>query len=180
MAVVGSASGLMMILMKVLPAVPGHFDRYEWLALGIWVCIGYSATAKKKSFSRAGNDLPAGWSKASVAESLQRICCRRMRRRNHGKQHAEGVKKISSSVLSSGRPFTDCGHKLRVSLSTSSSPTATSSTAPGRRGIRGRCGIRDGQIAAIGSLERCTAYAHDRCARWSSHRASSTCWASPR
>ena len=24
----------MMILMKVLPAVPGHFSRYEWLALG--------------------------------------------------------------------------------------------------------------------------------------------------
>ena len=26
------AVGLAMILMKVLPAVPGHFDRYEWLA----------------------------------------------------------------------------------------------------------------------------------------------------
>ena len=39
-AVVGSAVGLMMILMKVLPAVPGHFNRYEWLALGIWVALG--------------------------------------------------------------------------------------------------------------------------------------------
>jgi hypothetical protein len=29
-----------MILMKVLPAVPGHFDRYEWLALGVWVALG--------------------------------------------------------------------------------------------------------------------------------------------
>jgi APA family basic amino acid/polyamine antiporter len=39
-AVVGSAVGLLMILMKVLPAVPGHFNRYEWMALGVWVCLG--------------------------------------------------------------------------------------------------------------------------------------------
>ena len=29
-----------MILMKVLPAVPGHFTSYEWLALGVWVGLG--------------------------------------------------------------------------------------------------------------------------------------------
>jgi basic amino acid/polyamine antiporter, APA family len=39
-AVVGGAVGLLMILMKVLPVVPGHFDRYEWFALGIWVVLG--------------------------------------------------------------------------------------------------------------------------------------------
>lgn len=39
-AVVGSAVGLFMILMKVLPAIPGHFDQYEWLALGVWVTLG--------------------------------------------------------------------------------------------------------------------------------------------
>jgi APA family basic amino acid/polyamine antiporter len=39
-AVVGSAVGLLMILMKVLPAVPGHFTGYEWLALGIWLSLG--------------------------------------------------------------------------------------------------------------------------------------------
>lgn len=39
-AVVGCGVGLGMILMKVLPGVPGHFDRYEWLALGIWIALG--------------------------------------------------------------------------------------------------------------------------------------------
>jgi hypothetical protein len=32
--------GLLMILMKVVPFVPGHFSIYEWLALGIWVVLG--------------------------------------------------------------------------------------------------------------------------------------------
>jgi amino acid transporter len=39
-AVVGCGVGLGMILMKLLPGVPGHFDRYEWLALGIWIALG--------------------------------------------------------------------------------------------------------------------------------------------
>ncbi len=29
-----------MILMKVIPAVPGHFTGYEWLALAIWIAVG--------------------------------------------------------------------------------------------------------------------------------------------
>jgi hypothetical protein len=29
-----------MILMKIVPYVPGHFSGYEWLALGIWVALG--------------------------------------------------------------------------------------------------------------------------------------------
>ena len=33
-----------MILMKIVPAVPGHFSAYEWLALGIWG-LGAIATA---------------------------------------------------------------------------------------------------------------------------------------
>jgi amino acid transporter len=39
-AAVGAVVGLLMILMKVLPWVPGHFDRYEWLALGVWIGVG--------------------------------------------------------------------------------------------------------------------------------------------
>jgi len=39
-AVVGVIVGLLMILMKIVPGIPGHFTRYEWLALGIWVLIG--------------------------------------------------------------------------------------------------------------------------------------------
>jgi basic amino acid/polyamine antiporter, APA family len=39
-AALGVAVGLLMILMKVLPAVPGHFSAYEWLALTVWIVLG--------------------------------------------------------------------------------------------------------------------------------------------
>jgi hypothetical protein len=39
-AAVGAMVGLLMILMKVVPFVPGHFSIYEGLALGIWVVLG--------------------------------------------------------------------------------------------------------------------------------------------
>jgi basic amino acid/polyamine antiporter, APA family len=39
-AAVGATVGLLMIFMKVVPGVPGHFSAYEWLALGIWVGLG--------------------------------------------------------------------------------------------------------------------------------------------
>jgi APA family basic amino acid/polyamine antiporter len=39
-AAIGVAIGLMMILMKVVPAIPGHFTVYEWMALAIWIGIG--------------------------------------------------------------------------------------------------------------------------------------------
>lgn len=39
-AAVGVAVGLTLILMKIVPLVPGHFTGYEWLALGVWSAIG--------------------------------------------------------------------------------------------------------------------------------------------
>jgi basic amino acid/polyamine antiporter, APA family len=39
-AAFGVAVGLMMILMKIVPAVPGHFTGYEWLALALWLALG--------------------------------------------------------------------------------------------------------------------------------------------
>ena len=39
-ALVGLTVGLLMILMKIVPGVPGGFTAYEWLALGIWILIG--------------------------------------------------------------------------------------------------------------------------------------------
>jgi hypothetical protein len=39
-AALGALVGLLMILMKVVPFVPGHFNAYEWLALGIWLALG--------------------------------------------------------------------------------------------------------------------------------------------
>jgi hypothetical protein len=41
-AMVGVIVGLLMILMKIVPGIPGHFSVYEWLALGIWILIGLS------------------------------------------------------------------------------------------------------------------------------------------
>jgi hypothetical protein len=29
-----------MILMKIVPRVPGHFTMYEWTALGVWILTG--------------------------------------------------------------------------------------------------------------------------------------------
>ena len=40
---VGAAVGACMVLMKVLPFVPGHFNGYEWLALGGWITSGLSS-----------------------------------------------------------------------------------------------------------------------------------------
>jgi len=39
-AVFGVLVTLLMVLVKVLPLVPGHFTRYEWLALAIWAALG--------------------------------------------------------------------------------------------------------------------------------------------
>ena len=39
-AAVGGIVSLIMILMKVLPSIPGHFTGYEWMALGIWISLG--------------------------------------------------------------------------------------------------------------------------------------------
>ncbi|MGA7568082.1 MAG: APC family permease [Terriglobales bacterium] len=39
-ALLGALVGVAMILMKFVPFVPGHFSRYEWLALILWVIVG--------------------------------------------------------------------------------------------------------------------------------------------
>jgi amino acid transporter len=39
-AVFGILVTSMMCLAKVLPMVPGHFTRYEWIAMAIWTAIG--------------------------------------------------------------------------------------------------------------------------------------------
>src|SRR5271155_62409 len=37
---VGVCVSLLLVLMKLLPVVPGHFTRAEWIALGIWLALG--------------------------------------------------------------------------------------------------------------------------------------------
>ncbi len=39
-ASLGALVGVAMVLMKILPFVPGHFSGWEWLALGLWIVMG--------------------------------------------------------------------------------------------------------------------------------------------
>ena len=39
-AAVGVTVGVLMILMKIVPGIPGHFSGYDWLALGMWSALG--------------------------------------------------------------------------------------------------------------------------------------------
>jgi basic amino acid/polyamine antiporter, APA family len=43
----GLLVAIAMILMKIVPAIPGHFTLYEWLALGIWIAVG--ALARRRA-----------------------------------------------------------------------------------------------------------------------------------
>jgi amino acid transporter len=46
-AIFGLLVGIAMILMKVVPLVPGHFTGDEWVALGIWIVLGAACGRKK-------------------------------------------------------------------------------------------------------------------------------------
>ncbi len=39
-AVLGLLVALALALMKIIPAVPGHFTKYEWIALAAWCALG--------------------------------------------------------------------------------------------------------------------------------------------
>jgi len=40
-AIFGILVTSLMVLVKIVPIVPGHFTRYEWMALAIWAVIGF-------------------------------------------------------------------------------------------------------------------------------------------
>jgi basic amino acid/polyamine antiporter, APA family len=44
---VGLLVSIAMLLMKIVPAIPGHFTIYEWLALGVWIALG--AIARRRT-----------------------------------------------------------------------------------------------------------------------------------
>jgi APA family basic amino acid/polyamine antiporter len=53
---IGLLVAIAMMLMKVVPAIPGHFTKYEWLALGIWIVMGAIASRRAAAPpSRKGN-----------------------------------------------------------------------------------------------------------------------------
>ena len=39
-AAVGMIVAVLLVLMKLVPQVPGHFSGAEWMALGVWLAIG--------------------------------------------------------------------------------------------------------------------------------------------
>jgi basic amino acid/polyamine antiporter, APA family len=53
-AAAGAVIGLMMILMKIVPLWPGHFSRYEWSALIIWIALGMLLNWRARSVLKAG------------------------------------------------------------------------------------------------------------------------------
>lgn len=62
-AVFGLLVTLFMILVKVLPIVPGHFTRHEWLALCIWGILGFLSRIPAK---RSRNSTESGVQIAEV------------------------------------------------------------------------------------------------------------------
>ncbi len=48
LAALGLVVAVAMALMKIVPAVPGHFTVREWLALGIWIALGVALSAVKR------------------------------------------------------------------------------------------------------------------------------------
>jgi basic amino acid/polyamine antiporter, APA family len=48
-----------MILVKILPWVPGHFTWHEWLALGVWAVLGATIRATRRNDSIEQSELEA-------------------------------------------------------------------------------------------------------------------------
>lgn len=57
-AAVGTALGLMMILMKIIPLMPGHFSHYEWIALLGWIVLGAVLKRNQKELGQASAAKP--------------------------------------------------------------------------------------------------------------------------
>jgi hypothetical protein len=41
MAAMGGVVSSLLLLMKWIPGVPGHFTLAEWIALGAWLALGF-------------------------------------------------------------------------------------------------------------------------------------------
>ncbi len=46
--VFGLIVGIAMVLMKIVPLVPGHFTVYEWIALAVWIAVGAVASTTNR------------------------------------------------------------------------------------------------------------------------------------
>ena len=60
-AAAGALIGLAMIFMKIMPALPGHFSVYEWLALAAWIVLGgFLYWGAKSSVASPSNSASSG------------------------------------------------------------------------------------------------------------------------
>jgi basic amino acid/polyamine antiporter, APA family len=50
-AALGVVLCIFMVLMKIVPAVPGHFTTYEWLALAMWILLGMALNWRERAAS---------------------------------------------------------------------------------------------------------------------------------
>ena len=48
-ATIGAVVALLLLLMKLVPALPGHFSHAEWIALGVWLALGILLHAFKQA-----------------------------------------------------------------------------------------------------------------------------------
>jgi hypothetical protein len=53
-AVLGLAVAIGLVLMKVVPIVPGHFTISEWIALAIWILLGAAAALMNRTGKESG------------------------------------------------------------------------------------------------------------------------------
>jgi len=56
-ALIGLLVTSLMILAKVVPVIPGHFTRYEWLALAVWSALGVLAASSRSREGIARQEL---------------------------------------------------------------------------------------------------------------------------
>jgi len=50
-AALGALVSLALVLMKLLPRVPGHFTTAEWMALAVWLALGFALHARREAAS---------------------------------------------------------------------------------------------------------------------------------
>jgi hypothetical protein len=61
---------LCMVAVKVVPLVPGHFTRYEWIALAIWFGMGAIAIFPvRATYLQSRSELPANAMKVETRGS---------------------------------------------------------------------------------------------------------------
>ena len=51
--VFGLLVGIALVLMKMVPLIPGHFTVYEWVALSVWIALGVISYRKGLTSTQA-------------------------------------------------------------------------------------------------------------------------------